>query len=432
MHCKKITLIFVTFSFLLALAGCSLHTNPQPGQSDRNNPEYLYAAEFLYGFFIFPDSLPKDTFGFASAQALYKSVNERWTLYFPPDSAKLFLNFLTTNTGGMGIQLDSVKNGYEIMNVFANSPAQTAGLMKGDTIDSINGVSVAGVSYDTLSKRAEGNIGDKKRLSILGAGGSVTITVTLGTFLAPSVFTDSLDSTTAYIYLSIFLSQTDLPGGTTEELDSALAQTRWAQHTILDLRGNPGGDLDQCVNVCGRFVPNKTAIIRIHENLQDTVRYTISVVDTVLVSSFQGATLSRSFVELVDSNTASAAEILTSCLMSNRPDIKTVGTKTFGKARGQVLSSTPDSALVKVTYALLKPITGAPYDLVGIVPDISVPPDSDALVVAEALIGQSAGAAKRLAAVPQAIPRGKINALRKEYGHSGVIPMAFKRVHFRL
>ena len=429
---RKKSFVISLFSLLFLLAGCSWLTNPQSIQSQRSNQEYVFAAEFLYGFFIFPDSLPKDTFGFASPQALYQSVKERWTLYFPPDSAKLYLNSLTTETPGMGVLLDSVKNGYEISSVFSNSPAQSAGLMKGDTIDSINGVSVAGVSYETLSSVAEGKIGDRKRLHILRAGGPVTITVTLGTFLAPSVFTDSLDSTTAYIYLSIFLSQTDLPGGTTEELDSALAQTRWALYTILDLRGDPGGDLDQCVNVCGRFVPDNTPIIRIHENLLDTIRYTISLVDTELVSSYQGAMLSRKFVELVDSNTASAAEILTSCLMSNRPDIKTMGTRTFGKARGQVLNVTPDSALVKVTFALLRPITGASYDLVGIMPDISVPPDSDALVVAEALIGQSVGAAKRLATAPHASASGRINALRKEYGHAGVTPMAFRKVRIRL
>ncbi len=430
---RRIPLLIIASLLFLLRVGCSPHSNPQSIQSERNNQEYLYAAEFLYGFFIFPDSLPKDTFGFASPEALYQSVRERWTLYFPPDSAKLYLNSLTTETPGMGILLDSVKNGYEIMNVFPNSPAQAAGLMKGDTIDSINGVSVAGVSYDTLSDVAGGNIGDKKRLHILRAGGPVTITVTLGTFLAPSVFTDSLDSTTAYIYLSIFLSQTDMPGGTTEELDSALAETRWAPYTILDLRGNPGGDLDQCVNVCGRFVPDNTPIIRIHENLLDTIRYTISLVDTELISSFQGAVLSRKFVELVDSNTASAAEILTSCLMSNRPDIKTMGTRTFGKARGQVLSTTPDSALAKVTFALLRPVTGASYDLVGITPDIFVPPDSDAVVVAEALIGQqSAGAAKRLAVVPYASATGRIRALRMEYGRAGSMPLAFKKIRIKL
>jgi C-terminal peptidase prc len=432
MEYQRNFLLIATVFLLLSFVGCSSPTNQHANQSQRNNEEYVFAAEFLYAFFIFPDSLPKDTFGFSSPQALYQSVKERWTKYFPPDSAKLFLHSLTTESAGMGILLDSVKNGYEIRNVFSNSPAKSAGLMKGDTIDSINGVSVAGVGYHVFSGIAGGNIGDDKRLSILRAGGPATIIVTLGTYLAPSVFTDSLDPTTAYIYLSIFLSETDLPGGTTEELDSALAETRWAQYTILDLRGNPGGEIDQCVNVCGRFVPDNTPIIRIHENLLDTVRLTISLVDTVLVSSFQGAAVSRKFVELVDSTTASAAEILTSCIMSNRPDIKTMGTRTFGKARGQILTLTPDSGLVKVTSALLSPISGAAYDLVGIMPDISVPPDSDALAAAEALIAQSAGTAKRLAAASHAPADGRINELRKEYGRAGSMPLTFKKVRIRL
>jgi len=401
-------------------------------QSQRSNPEYSFAADFLYAFFIFPDSLPKDTFGFASPQALYQSVNERWTLYFPPDSAKLFLNDLTTQSAGMGVLIDSVAGGYRIKQVFPNSPAKAAGLMPGDTIDSINGVSVAGASYDAFGSIAGGNTGDRRTLHILRAGGPVTINVTLGTFLAPSVFTDSLDSTTAYIYLSIFLSSTDLPGGTVEELDSALSATRWAPHTILDLSGCPGGDLDQCVGVCGRFVPDNTSIVKIHEWLLDTTNFYINLVDTVLVSSFSGAELSRKFLVLVDSNTASAAEILTSCIMSNRPDIKTVGARTFGKARGQVLNLTPDSALVKVTFALFTPMVGARYDLVGIVPDVSVPSDSSALVVAEAIIAQNAGTTKQLAAAAHTAAYARINALRKAFGRAGTSPMALKKMRIRL
>jgi C-terminal peptidase prc len=415
---------------LLSFLVCSPPTNPQTHSAQRNNQEYLFAAEFLYTFFIFPDSLPKDTFGFSSPQALYKSVNEPWTRYFSPDSARLFLNSLTTESGGMGVLLDSVAPGFAVKDVYPNSPAQRAGIMKHDTIISVNGTSVSGVSYDSFHGIAGGNIGDVKTITVLRATATITIVVTLGTYLAPSVFSDSLDSTTAYIFLSAFLVETNAPGGTSEELDSALAASRWASHTILDLRGNPGGEIEQCVKVCGRFVPDNSPIIKIHEQFLDTVAWTVSIVDTVLVSSLPGDALSRKFVMLVDDYTASAAEIFISCLKNNRADIRTVGAKTFGKARGQLVYGTPDSGLVKVTYALLTPLHGASYDLVGIVPDISVPPDSDALTVAEAFIAQSTsnGVTKRLAPAPHATGFARINALRKESGHPGSMPLAYKKL----
>jgi len=416
----------------LALSMCLLQgcTSPTTFRSqERISQEYLFAAEFLYTFFIFPDSLPKDTFGFSSPEALYSSVKERWTLYFPPDSAKMFLNDLTTQTVGMGIMLDSVSKGYLIKQVFSNSPAQRAGLIKGDIIDSINGVSVAGASYDSFTTIAEGNAGDIRKLDLLRNGGEVKITLVLGAYFAPSVFTDSLDSTTAYIYLSFFSSETDLPGGTAEEMDSALAATAWAPYTVLDLEGNPGGDMDQCVGVCGEFVPNGTKIIKIHEQLLDTISWTVSTVDTFLVSSLPDHALQRKFVVLVDSNTASAAEIFTSCIMSNRPDIKTVGTRTFGKARGQVLNITPDSALVKVTFALFTPILGPQYDLVGIVPAITIPSDSSAITVAEALISQSEGTAlAKRPAVSRTIAADRIIALRQEFNHRRTEPLAYKKM----
>ena len=66
----------------------------------------------------------------------------------------------------------------------------------------------------------------------------------------------------------------------------------------------------------------------------------------------------------------------------NRSDIQTVGQNTFGKARGQLLSETPEAGLVKVTNLLIEPITGASYDLVGITPDIPISSGQDALEIA--------------------------------------------------
>jgi carboxyl-terminal processing protease len=368
-----------------------------------------------------------------SPQALYRSVNEPWTRYFTPDSARDFLASLTTETAGMGVLLDSVANGFLIKDVFQNSPAQRAGLMKGDTIDSINGRSLAGLSFTEFHAIADGNIGDERTLHILRGPQALAITVALGTYQAPSVMTDSLDSTTAYIYLSIFLEATEMPGGTAEEMDTALAATQWAAYTILDLRDNPGGEIGQCISVCSQFVPKYTPIIKIHERYLDTIDYSVSTVDTVLVTSFQGNALTRKFMVLTNGYSASASEILVSCLKSNRTDIRIVGTTTYGKARGQMISLTPDSGLVKVTYALLTPMYGSPYDLTGIQPDISVPPDSDAMLVAQALIAQSIGTTKRLASASasasasRASAVGRINAMQKEYGHPGVMPMAYKK-----
>jgi C-terminal processing protease CtpA/Prc len=73
---------------------------------------------------------------------------------------------------------------------------------------------------------------------------------------------------------------------------------------------------------------------------------------------------------------------MVAALRTHRGDIKIVGETTFGKARGQVLSITPESGIAKVTSLLLTPIGGTSYDLVGIAPDVVVPAGQDALDIA--------------------------------------------------
>src|SRR5690606_22005743 len=79
---------------------------------------------------------------------------------------------------------------------------------------------------------------------------------------------------------------------------------------------------------------------------------------------------------------------LVSTILSNRPDITTIGSTTFGKGRGQALAVTPMMGLAAVTYALLEPINGESYDMVGIDPEVSVPENEDPLEVAMELAVQ--------------------------------------------
>jgi C-terminal peptidase prc len=401
------------------LSMCSKNGNPISSSTPAD--EFKFAADLLNTFFIFPDSLPKNPFVFATPQLLYASVREPYTKYLPPDSARRFLDKLTSSGVGMGVLLDSTAKGYIVNEVFRNSPAQSAGVMKGDTIDSVDGATVAGRSFGDVAAMVSGAAGNVRTLHVLRGQGAHSIRVTLASFLAPTVFTDSLAPDIGYILITSFFSQTDLPGGTAEEFATALAATANKVFTVLDIRGNPGGEIDQAVSVAGQFIPAGKAIIDIHERFADTVKNTVRTLDTVLVSFEQPSALTRRFVALVDSFTASAAEMLTACLMSNRPDISIVGTRTFGKARGQIIEITPDSGLARVTYALLKPVNGAPYDLVGIVPTNVVAIGADALAAAERIV--SAALAKGPAA-----KTGRIDALRAMYGRKGMMPVAIKRL----
>jgi C-terminal processing protease CtpA/Prc len=130
---------------------------------------------------------------------------------------------------------------------------------------------------------------------------------------------------------------------------------------------------------------------------------------------------------LTDKLTASASELLVSALRSNRSDIQIIGETTFGKARGQVLSNTPEAGLAKVTYLAIAPVTGASYDLTGIIPDMAISAGQDALDIAVQQIkgtlsktGAQARALRRIHAWQRAQPERPFIPLNITYNRSGI------------
>lgn len=212
----------------------------------------------------------------------------------------------------------------------------------------------------------------------------VTIIVVLDTFLAPSVYIDTLDSTTAYIALTSFLQQTINPKGSAEEFSVALDKTSWASNTVLDLRDNRGGYLPICVSIVSQFVEQGTVIIKNVERTVNFVTLTAFTMKDSLIAGIGQKALNRKFYVLVDHYTASASEILVSCLKERRSlNVKTIGTRTYGKGSGwNLIAPTPENAGLTITSMLLLPVFSESYNLIGILPDIVIDSTADALKTA--------------------------------------------------
>lgn len=378
---KMTVALAAAISVLLTLS-CELM--PFGADDDGISEQYQFAAEVLDAFFIFQERLPSDLYGFSSPQALYEYVDEPYTAFYSSDIADLIRKSLSTESeaGGIGIMADSVYNGFAIKDVFPQSPGQKAGLQRRDTIVEINNKSIAGRPWrgyiDTL---IGGDIGKKVTLGVKRADSTLEISVTLGLFKSPTVFVDTLDSSIAYISLSTFLSETSVPGGSAEEFRNALIETEWAEHTILDLRGNPGGMINQCFEITGELVEPGSPIILSHERRMDNAYYVYGI-DTTYTSSGTGSAAGRNLTILANRNSVSASELLISCVKSNRPEVTLIGDTTYGKARMQVWLDGPDEVMAIVTCGLFTPVNMDPYDMVGIIPDVTVEPDQDALDVA--------------------------------------------------
>ncbi len=387
---KKLKTFFMSVIVLSLLSyNCIYDPTDSSFYDEVYKQEFEYSNLYLETFFVFQDSLPEDPYAYTLVESLYASVNELYTWYANPGLTLQILQLLTTtaDSAGAGIEIDSINGHFVIVDVIPNSPGHFGGLAPGDTITAINDTALIGFSLERVRSYLSGIVETVVSFHVKRQGGELDFTVTLNFYYDRSVKTVWLDTNTAYIAIEIFSVKTCLANGTAEEFREALSSTANAAYTIIDLRGNPGGEINQCIQVCSEFVEKETKLVSVWERYFDTLELVGKFRDTSWLAVEGGAGIDRKFYVLMDGLSASASEILISALNSNRPDIKTVGSKSYGKGRAQMVKLTPEEGLAFVTHCVISSKNGDNYDVEGIEPEISITTGQDALIVALADIG---------------------------------------------
>jgi carboxyl-terminal processing protease len=288
---------------------------------------------------------------------------------------------------GIGVQLSGGGDKpLRIDEVFPGSAADKGGLKPGDLIISVNGTSIKGDTIDQARPLITGKSGTQVTLGItrptVTPAKTFSVTLTRSTFTVPTVSTYSIPGTSLVdIQLTQFSANAD------SELRKALeqAKTENASGIILDLRGNPGGYLDQAQAVTSEFVTSGNG----RNVLIEKTRTSQSVVPVLP----NGLATTTPLVILVDGDTASAAEITTGAIKVHRPEVHVVGQKTFGT--GTVLQTymlADGSALILGTQEFLLP-NGASIYGKGYMPDTPVALPTNVapltpLVASETSVGQ--------------------------------------------
>lgn len=292
-------------------------------------------------------------------EGLANATGDPYTEYFTKSEASAFNNELNNSFTGIGAELSRNSAGdIEVIAPLSGYPAAKAGLKAQDVITSINNVSTSGMSVETAVNDIRGPAGTKVTLGILRGNQNLNISIVRETITIPSVNTRILKGNIGYMQIISFANDTST-------LAYQAAQKFKSEHVkgiILDLRNDPGGLLSAAINVSSLWVNNSSLILQ--EKRGNTV-----------VNSYygQGDNILSNIptVVLINSGTASSAEITTGALHDNH-EAYVIGTKSFGKGVVQELFNLNNGAVLKVTVASWYRPDGQDINKKGITPDQTV------------------------------------------------------------
>jgi carboxyl-terminal processing protease len=242
---------------------------------------------------------------------------------------------------GLGITIVVIDGDITVSALFEGSPAYKKGIRRGDIIARIEGEDAKGWTTDDAVRRLRGPKGTSVKISLRRPGYDrlIDLEVPRDDINIPTIPAAFMaDATTGYIRLQDFAENTD------RDLSATLKDLsgKGMKRLILDIRGNPGGPLDQAIRVANEFLPQGAMIVSTHGRVQNS--------DSEYHATERSDYTKIPLVVLVNRNSASASEIVSGALQDHDRAV-IVGETTFGKALVQSVYRISDGAGLALTTA---------------------------------------------------------------------------------
>ncbi|KFE59524.1 Carboxyl-terminal protease precursor [Hyalangium minutum] len=270
--------------------------------------------------------------------------------------------------GGLGFVIQMREGNLTVVRVLPKTPAHRAGIQKDDQIKKIGEESTVNMDLNEAVSKLRGPVDSKITITVERKGWDKPRVMTLARAMISieSVQHKLLAGNVGYVRLKNF------QGNTTRDLEAALADIRknaeakggTMKGLVLDLRGNPGGLLEQAIQVSDTFISSGVlvATVGLSDKLREEKR-----------ARPQEGEDAYPIAVLVNSGSASASEIVAGAMKNlNRAVI--IGRQTFGKGSVQVLYDFPDDSALKLTIAKYLTPGDVSIQEVGIIPDIQLVP----------------------------------------------------------
>lgn len=325
-----------------------------------NFKKVLEVREMLYRWY--DGEIDDSKLAEGAIKGMVSSLGDQYTYYM---NEKEFSDFKEKSQGnymGIGIQV-AVKDGkIVVISPIQGGPAEKAGIKTGDIILKVNGEPVSGNELDKAVSMMKGTTKENIKLTLYREGkGEFDVDVMRYVIKTVNVKSEMIYGDIGYIEVLAF------DEGTAKDFETQLKalEEKGMKGLILDLRGNPGGFMKECVDLVSNFVPKDKVIVSTidkYGNKEESV-------------SKGGIAQGMPLVVLIDGGTASASEIVAGAIRDYNLGTL-VGTTSFGKGIVQVvldkIGQEKDGTALKVTISKYYTPNGENIHKKGIAPDVTV------------------------------------------------------------
>lgn len=370
MKSKKKWIIWTVVIVILTNIGTFVLSNLIPlylpnGKVIIGSKEYDYISKYSKMFLIrnqlykyYDGKINENDLINGSIKGMVSSLKDPYTVFMNEEEYKSFNAQTEGNYSGIGIQIDTKDDKIIVAKVFDKSPAKKAGILANDEIDKVNGVKVSGKDTTKAISLMKGKEGTEVTIELNRKDkGSYKVTVERAKVALPTVKGEIIENNVGYVKVDMFDEHTG------DDFKKSLnnLKSKGMKSLIIDLRENPGGLLDQCIDMASNFIPKGKEIVSTVDKYKNKKSY----------NSKGGDFIGLPVTILVDGNTASASEVFLGA-MKDYNLATVIGTKTFGKGVVQTILEIRDGTALKVTISKYYSPNGKNINHIGIKPDVEV------------------------------------------------------------
>ena len=291
-------------------------------------------------------------------RSLARALGDDYSQYLTAEEYNSLVDSADGDFVGIGVHAgyDIDTHGIYVFGVIPNSPAEKAGIKKGDIVIKAEGIEASEETYYDMLDAVRGVAGTDVNITVLRGEEKIDFVIKRQAVESENVLYQKLDGNIAYIRILSFADTK-----VSEEFVKiiALAQSEQCESFIFDVRNNGGGYLDEILAVLDILLPEGPIINIVDKN------------GATQTHNSDANCIKGEMVVLCNGNTASAAELFTAALRDYKL-AKTVGQTTFGKGTMQTTRLLSDGSALKLSVAFYNPPSNVSYDKIGIKPDYEI------------------------------------------------------------